>query len=446
MCTPRYRPLFIFQGVINMKPNADPVHARCFSRRNWKQFISCIIFLSCVLMACGACANNVTTAPDAAADNASALTEKPNLHTDALIDDLSIFTQQSAEAFLSTEPDNNLFYSPINIYLALGSLSEITAGSSRQEILDALHAGSIDEMRLGASALGENYSVGSCTMASSIWLNHKYDYLQSALDQLADSYGTTSFIGEMGSSEFNKLFEEWVAAQTKGRFAGKELGEDTILALVSAVSYEAKWTVAFDPSKTADGEFRTGNGTTVNCSFMNMRYSNQYYSGEDFAAIDMTLGDGSRMWFVLPNEDARISDLIEDPSFVNLCMYPDKWEDSKFMSVNASIPKFNLAANANIEGAFHKLGISSVFNEAAADFLSILSSGVHIRLSECIHSVRIGIDEYGCSASAFTSISAASGLPPKEEVDFIENRPFIVMVTSPDNIPLFLGVVNNPDF
>jgi len=35
-------------------------------------------------------------------------------------------------------------------------------------------------------------------------------------------------------------------------------------------------------------------------------------------------------------------------------------------------------------------------------------------------------------------------MPPKDEVDFVLDRPFLFVLTGTDGMPLFVGVVNDP--
>lgn len=58
---------------------------------------------------------------------------------------------------------------------------------------------------------------------------------------------------------------------------------------------------------------------------------------------------------------------------------------------------------------------------------------------------RVLVDEEGCQTAAYTVIQydATSALPG-EEVNFVLNRPFLFAITGPDELPLFLGVVNTP--
>ena len=58
----------------------------------------------------------------------------------------------------------------------------------------------------------------------------------------------------------------------------------------------------------------------------------------------------------------------------------------------------------------------------------------------------IGADMCNVHASGGPAMlaAAAESIPPEEEVDFTLDRPFVFLLTSSDNIPLYTGVVNQP--
>ena len=62
------------------------------------------------------------------------------------------------------------------------------------------------------------------------------------------------------------------------------------------------------------------------------------------------------------------------------------------------------------------------------------------------HAARVAIDEEGCIAAAFTVIAVyGEGMPADlKEIDFTLDRPFLFVVSSRDNLPLFAGIVNEP--
>ena len=57
------------------------------------------------------------------------------------------------------------------------------------------------------------------------------------------------------------------------------------------------------------------------------------------------------------------------------------------------------------------------------------------------------VDEEGCEAAAYTVIMTECGaaMPPDDEVDFTLDRPFLFAVTGDSDLPLFTGVVNQPN-
>ena len=55
------------------------------------------------------------------------------------------------------------------------------------------------------------------------------------------------------------------------------------------------------------------------------------------------------------------------------------------------------------------------------------------------------VDEEGCEAAAYTMMATSgSAAPPDEEVDFTLDRPFLFSITGLENLPLFVGTVQNP--
>ncbi|MBR4072887.1 MAG: hypothetical protein IKK24_02985 [Clostridia bacterium] len=88
---------------------------------------------------------------------------------------IDLFFKETFKSFLSNSEGDNMIYSPLNIYFALGMLAELTDGNSRKQILDAVGTKSIEALRNDANALwrANYYDDGRTTsiLASSLWLN-----------------------------------------------------------------------------------------------------------------------------------------------------------------------------------------------------------------------------------------------------------------------------------
>ena len=135
--------------------------------------------------------------------------------------------------------------------------------------------------------------------------------------------------------------------------------------------------------------------------------------------------------------------LLRDPSLMTLFAGDNSGIQSKFLTVNAAVPKFDIASEHELSDTLKSLGITNAFSPETADF-SALSDGDAV-LSSIQHAARMTIDEEGATAAAFTvAMEEGAAMPPEEETDFILNRPFVVAITTRDGLPLFLGIVNTP--
>jgi serpin B len=239
--------------------------------------------------------------------------DDPQEDTDALLP----FVKTSAQTFLADTGTENVLYSPLNLYLALGMLSEVTDTDSRAQILDVLQSSSVDETRKTAKALWEsNYrddGIVTCTMANSIWLNDQIHYKKELFQTLAENYYASAFSGQMGSNELNQAFAAWLNEQTGGLLTDEasqmELSPYTVIALVSTVYYQASWKDKMDESQTAKETFHAPNGDVM-CDMMKETYAGTVYSGEHFTAAQKRFTEGGNMIFILPDEDSSVDEVL----------------------------------------------------------------------------------------------------------------------------------------
>ena len=96
-----------------------------------------------------------------------------------------------------------------------------------------------------------------------------------------------------------------------------------------------------------------------------------------------------------------------------------------------------------------KVFITDIFDAETADFSSLtdMSGELELQLSQIDHTARITIDEDGYDAAAYTLISAdtSSAEPESQPIDFVLDRPFLFVTLSPDGLPMFIGIVSQPN-
>ncbi len=364
------------------------------------------------------------------------------------------FYEAAMQEFLQDTEGKNKIFSPLNVYLALAMLAETVEGEGRDQILEVLHADSMESLRNNANILwNANYcddGTVNSLLASSLWLSEGLEYNQDTLALLAQNYYASSFQGIMGSAEYNQMLQEWLDEQTGGilkeQAAAVEMDPQTIFALATTVYFRAKWDNEFMKENTKEDTFYEKSGE-VTCEFMNQSGTNTYYWGENFGAISRRLENSGNMLLILPDEDVTAESLLTDSEVMDFIYNHNEWENQKFLIVNQSIPKFDATSDFSLVDGLKKLGITDVFDEKMADFSPLLTGeNKGAAISEAKHAARVMIDEEGCIAAAFTVILACGAArPPEEVIDFVLNRPFLFVLKGQDGQPLFIGIVNQPN-
>ncbi len=364
---------------------------------------------------------------------------------------LDAYFGASAAQFLAGAGGENRAYSPLNVYMALAMLAELTDGESRQQILSLLGSESIEALREQANgvwnATYRDDGIIKSILAGSLWLNEDVSFKQSTMDTLAQNYYASSYRGEMGSADFNAALRDWINGQTGGLLKEQaleaELTPDTIMALVTTVYFRAKWSDEFSEARTAQGVFHAAGGD-VTADFVHSSFASDYYWADNFSAAYRYLENGGRMWFILPDEGVSADGLLQSGEYMDLVLDPGSWEGQTRVIVNYALPKFDISSQFDLGGGLKALGITDVFDGKVSDF-SPMTDMEGVFVSSARHGARVAIDEEGVTAAAFTELAlAGSAAPPDDEVDFTADRPFIFVITTQDDLPLFAGVVNNP--
>lgn len=375
------------------------------------------------------------------------------------------FLSRSAAQFLTDAGTENRVYSPLNVYLALSMVAETAGDNSRAQILDLLQADSIEALRERANGLWrDNYrddGVVTAILGNSLWLRDGMTYRQETLDILAKNYFASSFSGKMGTEEYNQALRDWINEQTNGLLAeqarGLGMDADTVLALASTLYFKAAWNGEFQKENTGTDTFHALSGDVDGPFMRRIIESGVYYWGERFAAVELRFQEGGSMWLILPDEGDSVDDLLKSGEAMDFLL-ADKgltgdqqayaWPDQKVAQINLSMPKFDVSSDLSLVEGLKELGVTDVFDPAVSNFDPLgASTDDPLYVSQAQHAARVKVDEAGCEAAAFTvvTMNPTSAAPPNDEVDFTLDRPFLFAVTGDSGLPLFTGVVNQPN-
>ena len=371
---------------------------------------------------------------------------------------LTDFFHQSMLQTLSGSDGENVAYSPINLYMALCISAELTGGD--EQILELLEATSLVELQSRANQVwnATYYDDGNqALLANCLWLDESLDYNQKVINTLANKYYTSVYQGDLGSENVNKAIQAWLNEQTGGLLKQQvdQISQDqaTVLALYSTVFYRAKWSTGyssytFPQENNTEDIFHALSGD-IPCTYMHQKHlETNYCYGEDFGAIALNLADGSRMWFILPDEGKTVDDVLQSGEYAYFLftnMYTEDMENTKYLKVNLSLPKFDIYSTNNMKEDLESMGITNIFDPNNSGLNHSLTAKMDVWFTAFNQATRVAIDEEGVTAANYIEVPAVGAAPPPDEIiDFILDRPFLFVITNQYNLPLFAGVVNEP--
>ena len=360
----------------------------------------------------------------------------------------------SIPALMQNAGKENRVCSPLNIYMALSMLAAVTGGETRQQILDMLGAQDMDTLRENVSSLWEsNYAdtpALKSVLANSLWLDKEETYNDTTLQRLAEQYYASTFRGTPGSKEMDQALQTWTDNNTGGLLKeytkDMAIAPDTVFELVSTIYYKAMWRENFWEVNTEKETFHGTAGDT-DVDMMKKTERMDVYQGEQFTAIGLSLQDSGSMYFLLPDENTDVNELVSSPDLMKVIRRDESSDNWYSPMVNLSVPKFKVSEKTDLIETVRALGVTDALDADLADFSPLTENRNGLYLSKADHAAMLEIDENGVTGAAYTElgVSETAAEIPDDEIDFVLDRPFLFLVTGQDGSLLFSGVVRNID-
>lgn len=370
------------------------------------------------------------------------------------------FFADGSREFLTSLEDNAL-WSPANAWLALAMLAETTGGTTRQQILALLGDQELEEVREQTKLLWEAVYADDgnevCVLANSLWIDDSLRYDQAAMDTLAGNYYASVYQGDLESRGVSRDMQTWLNNQTGGflreltggvDLSGPSGDVESVLAIASTIFFQSRWGEEFNAGKNTTDVFHAPSGDRQ-VTYMNKKEAQMtYYWGESYGAVCLGLSNNSAMWLILPDEDKTVADVLAGDEYMAMLTRTDDpdVENSKYMKVNLSVPKFDVNASLDLRRGLEALGVTEVFSQNADFTMGFVDTGDPIFVTDAEQASRVKIDEQGVTAASYIVLEFAAGsaAPPEEVIDFVVDRPFLFAITGSYDLPLFVGVVNEP--
>ncbi len=360
---------------------------------------------------------------------------------------------------LVSNSDENLFYSPFSISMALAMNFAGAKGQTESEMASVLHfelpqadlhrAFNYVDLELATRAAAANDEADGgfiLNLADSFWGQTGMTFLDSYLDVLAQNYGApVRLVDFEGAPDAARgAINDWVSEKTEDKIP-EMLTEDDIqtntrAVLVNAVYFNAAWNLPFEPNATTQEDFTTLSGEVVPVQMMHQAEHFSYSAGDGYQAVAIPYDGGQLDMVLIVPEAVAFSTFEASLTEEELRTLLDGMLWISQTWVTLSMPRFNITSRLPLHDVLSGMGMPSAFDDTA-DFSGMAEESLRIR--KVIHQADIRVDEAGTEATAATVIVDSNGDAEYQTVT--ADRPFIFLIRDiPTGTVLFVGRVVDP--
>lgn len=345
----------------------------------------------------------------------------------------------------------SVLLSPVSILNALGMVANGASGTTLKQIETAtgmsLHQLN-DFLYTYRMSLPADSKTCKAALANSAWLRDTFRVEDAFLRSCVNYYSAEVYRSAFDSGLVTDL-NRWVSKKTDGMISDlleKEPGAQTMLYLVNAACFDAKWETPYTKENVrTDGIFTAASGKRQTADYLDS-HETIYLSGNNVSGF-LKPYDGGKYAFValVPDEGVTLADYLRNLTGEHLYQLIT---DHHYANVQASIPKFTARSELELEEPLRTAGISDLFDVSAADLRGLGSApnGNTLYVNSVLHKTYLELDENGTKAAAATSLDVTAGAaPPSEDVKTVTlDRPFLYMVVDTHAcVPLFMGTVTS---
>ena len=441
----------------------------------FRRFLQYAISLTCILLVlvgCGAPA----VAPEAVAASSKERVSSPDVARDDLRELVAGNNAFAFDLYQKTRGgEDNLFYSPYSISVALAMTYAGARGQTEQQMADTLHFTLPQEQlhpafnaldlelasrshKTAKDAAGEETEEVAFELhaTNAVWGQAGYTFRPEYLDLLALNYGAGVRLVDFQANApaAVEAINNWVSEETEGRIRDilDELERDTKLVLVNAIYFNAAWALPFDEADTEDEPFYLLDGDEEKVPLMHQWDDFLYTEGDGFQAIQLPYDYNEVAMVILLPREGRFRE-IEG-------RLTGDWVQSvvggfSTHDVILTMPKFSFETPViELAETLAAMGMPDAFSHSDADFSAIaeLQPLKVLYISNVLHKAFVDVDEEGTEAAAATVVIMMETIcemigEPTEPPPIIMriDRPFIFFIRDIETgAILFVGRVMNP--
>lgn len=362
----------------------------------------------------------------------------------------------AAELFRRTAQNSgNTLISPLSVSIALSMTANGANEQTRTEMESVLGCSmeSINEyMSYYLSNIGYDNRV-KVNIANSIWFrdDEKLTVKEDFLNTNSQYYGAEIYASPFDDGTVQDI-NGWVENETDGMIPEllRELDPTSMMVLINAIAFDAKWKKPYEEYQIRDGSFTAADGTKQEIEML-------HGSGDEYYEFDNAVGfskayEGNNYRFVaiLPDEGMTVSEWIAQMD--SDAVLKELSEPETDYIVITQTPKFKYETDLRLKKMLSDMGMPTAFDPIQADFTGIGTytengESYPLYIDQVIHKTCIDLNESGTRAAAVTAVMMDAAAAPNQEEPIKKyitlDRPFVYMIVDDNNIPMFLGTVQD---
>ncbi len=351
---------------------------------------------------------------------------------------------------VSKSDTNNVFISPVSISTALAMTYQGAKGRTAKEMRNTLRfTRNKKETHKQFTQVLKDFQAEQADIfkiVNAVFTQEKYDIRQTFIDALKDYSALikqADFINDEHREKARNEINNWVLENTNYKI--KELidktsiDRDTRLVLLNAIHFLADWKYEFPKKKTRQMLFQGTNRQYI-ASFMHQKEKLNFYEDSLLKFIELPYtNDKASMFILLPQEDYKIDNFIQDLSYEKFKNILNLAKEEK---VDVLMPKFKIEAKYKLKENLKNMGMVQAFSKKA-NFKGI-NGRSDLLIDDVIHQSFIKVDEKGTEAAAATAVVVRQKSSMRTKHINL-NRPFVfVIVEKSKNSILFIGKLMKP--
>jgi serine protease inhibitor len=347
--------------------------------------------------------------------------------------------------------NQNVFISPLSIFLALAMTENGAAGETKAAMrrvlalpIDASEE-SVNESAAKLLKSLKSQGEAELAIANALWVDVRSTVAPDFVRLCQKIYDATAQTLDFSQPLSATTVNDWVSEKTKGKIPDLVTpnGMKGLAAiLTNAVYFKGKFCIPFPKNATQPKTFYLADGHEKMVPMMRIvGLSGSYRSGKKFEAAVLGYKDsGIALYMLLPAIGTSPGQILTEETVREILFARESCE------LNLSMPRFTLDFSAALRKSLTRMGMGIAFQYPGADF-SALGSPLFF-LGDVIHKTRLEVVEEGTVAAAATAVMMDLESPMLRRVEtktLVFNRPFAILLRDAvTGTMLFVGVVYEP--